>query len=133
MPHGVYRRVLLIGGFAIKVPRLRHPMSGLRCNRWEREMWCTWRPIFGWQNLCPIEFADPLGIFVVMPRAAQPVTFAEVVKGKPDYYPDITSETKPEDFGLIGGRVLALDYGLPDADLVRERRAYYLERSAGRK
>lgn len=129
MPYGVYRRVLLIGQLAIKVPRLRHALSGLRCNRWEREMWRTWRPIFGWENLCPIEFADPFGFLVVMPRAAQPVTFEDVVEATPDYYPDITSETKPADFGRVGGRVVALDYGLPDADLVRKRRAYYHEQS----
>ena len=68
-----------------------------------------------------------------MPRATQPVTFADVVGATPDYYPDITSETKPEDFGRVGGRVLALDYGLPFADQVRERRAYYLEKSVSQK
>src|SRR5512135_991167 len=121
MPQGVYRRVLLIGRFAIKVPRLRHMLSGLRCNRWEREMWRTWRPIFKWENLCPITIADPLGIFVVMPRAAQPVSLEDVIEATPDYYPDITSETKPADFGRIGNRVFALDYGLPDANDVLER------------
>jgi hypothetical protein len=60
-----------------------------------------------------------------MPRAAQPVTFEEVVAATPDYYPDTTSETKPADFGRIGNRVLAVDYGLPYADMVAERRAYY--------
>jgi hypothetical protein len=54
------------------------------------------------------------------------VTFEEVVTGTPDYYPDITSEAKPEDFGRVGELVLALDYGLPDADMVCERRAYYM-------
>jgi hypothetical protein len=89
-------------------------------------MWRTWRPVFGWENLCPILFADLLGLVVVMPRAQQPVTFADVVEATPGhYYPDTTAETKPEDFGRVGGRVLALDYGLPNADLVRERRAYY--------
>ena len=92
-------------------------------------MWRTWRPIFGWENLCPIVFADPLGLVVVMPRAAQPVTFEDVVEATPDYYPDITSETKPQDFGRVGNRILALDYGLPDAEMVVERRAYYLSKT----
>jgi hypothetical protein len=60
-----------------------------------------------------------------MPRAAQPVTFEDVIAATPDYYPDTTSETKPADFGRVGNRVLALDYGLPYADMVTERRAYY--------
>ena len=125
MPSGVFRRVFLLGGFAVKLPRFKHFSSGLRCNRWEREMWLRWRPLFGWENLCPVAFADPLGFFVLMPRAAQPVTFEQVVAATPDYYPDITAETKPEDFGRIAGQVVALDYGLPSADLVRERRGYY--------
>ena len=88
-------------------------------------MWWTWRPIFRCENLCPIKFADPFGLLVVMPRAEQPVTFKDVVAATPDYYPDISSETKTEDFGLVGDRVLALDYGLPDADMVAQRRTYY--------
>jgi hypothetical protein len=130
MPSGVFRHVILVGQFAVKIPRFRNALAGLRCNRWEREMWRTWRPIFGWENLCPIKFADPLGVFVVMPRATQPVTFEDVVAATPDYYPAITSETKPEDFGRVGNRVLALDYGLPDADMVAQRRAYYMSKTS---
>ena len=96
-------------------------------------MWRKWRPIFGWENLCPVVFADPLGFFVVMPRAEQPVTFSDVVaatSGEFDYYPDITAETKAQDFGRLGDRVVALDYGLPDSGMVSDRRAYYeLKRS----
>ena len=62
-----------------------------------------------------------------MPRATQPVTFEEVVVAMGDYYPDITSETKPADFGRVKGQVLCLDYWLPDADLVRKQRAYYVK------
>jgi hypothetical protein len=125
MPHGDFRRVILIGRIALKFPRLRNLTKGLRCNRWEREMWRTWRPVFGWKNLCPVIFADPLGLVVVMPRAMQPVTADEVDAETPDSYPDTTSETKPDDFGRVEGRLLALDYGLPYADMVAERRAYY--------
>ena len=91
-------------------------------------MWRKWRPIFGWENLCPIKLADPFGVIVVMPRAEQPVSFEEVVKATPDYYPDITSETKPEDFGRIGDKVLVLDYGLPNFEMVNDRRTYYLSK-----
>jgi hypothetical protein len=126
MPHGAFRRVIILGRFAVKLPRIRHIGLGLRCNRWEREMWHKWRPVFGWENLCPIKFADPFGLVVIMPRAAQPVTFDEVVAETPDHYPDTTAEMKPEDHGRVDGCLVILDYGLPDADLVRERRAYYL-------
>jgi hypothetical protein len=39
MPFGAFRRVFLVGPFAVKLPRLRNPARGMRCNRWEREMW----------------------------------------------------------------------------------------------
>jgi hypothetical protein len=88
MPYGVFRRVILIGRFVVKVPRVRAGLSGRRCNRWGREMWRTWRAVFGWENLCPITFADPLGLVVVMPRASQPVTFEEVKAATPGYFPE---------------------------------------------
>jgi len=59
-----------------------------------------------------------------MPRASQPVTFAEI-EALPDYYPEITAESKVEDYGRLGGRVVAIDYGLPDRDMVENQRAYY--------
>lgn len=90
-------------------------------------MWRTWRPKFGWTILCPIKFADCVGVVVIMPRAEQPVTVEEFQAADPDDYPDITSEWwKVEDFGRIEGRTVALDYGLADADAVQERRAYYV-------
>jgi hypothetical protein len=125
MPRGVYRRVILIGKVVAKFPRLYALADGMRCNRWEREMWNVWRPKYGWESLCPILFADPLGVIVVMRRAEQPVTREEKDAGLPDYYPDITAETKPDNFGRLNGRIVAVDYGLPDSDLVAERRAYY--------
>lgn len=130
MPVGVFRRVILIGAIALKIPRWRNFIRGLRCNRWEREMWRTWRPVFRWDNLCPVLFADLVGLVVVMPRASQPVTSDEVDAAMGDYDPDVTSETKVEDFGCLGKRVVVLDYGLPDDDMVRERRAYYEKMSA---
>ena len=91
-------------------------------------MWQKWRNIFGWKNLCPIIFADPLGLLLIMPWAEQPVTFADVVaatSGEYDYYPDITTETKPEDFGRFGDRIVSVDYGLFDESMVLDQRRYY--------
>lgn len=129
MPVGTFRVVILTQRYALKFPRPRHFMSGMRCNRWEREMWRTWRPVFGWQNLCPVLVADPLGLVVVMPRALQPVT-DEDVRNMPDYYPNITAELKPQDYGRIDGVVVALDYGYWDASDVADRRKYYQERQS---
>ena len=59
-----------------------------------------------------------------MPQAQQPVP-QEKVDALPDYYPGITAETKHEDFGMLNGNILALDYGIPFEESVRERRKYY--------
>jgi hypothetical protein len=124
MPKGVFRRVVLLGQYAFKLPRWQQFAAGMRSNRWEREMWQRWRPRFQWSTLCPVIYADPFGLLVVMPRAVQPVP-QDQVDALPDYYPDITAETKHEDFGLLGGSIVALDYGLPFEDAVLERRNYY--------
>lgn len=124
MPRGVFRRVFLLGSFAVKTPRLQHFAMGMRSNRWEREMWLYWQPRFQWTTLCPVLWADPLGLVVVMSRAEQPVP-QEMVDELPDYYPDITAETKHDDYGILDGQIVALDYGLPSADSVNERRRYY--------
>ena len=124
MPKGVFRRVVLLGQFALKFPRWQQFKAGMRSNRWEREMWFRWHPLFQWKTLCPVYYADPFGLLVVMPRAVQPV-LQEVVDALPDYYPGITAETKHEDFGMLGNTVVALDYGLPFEEVVIERRQYY--------
>lgn len=87
-------------------------------------MWFSWRPRFLWKTLCPIYYADPFGLMVVMPRVVQPVP-QEQVDAMPDYYPNITSETKHDDFGMLGGNIVAIDYGLPFKDAVRKQRMYY--------
>ena len=125
MPHGAFRRVFLVGPFAIKVPRPRLPLHGMCSNRWEREMWHRWRPVFRWKSLCPVVFADPLGLVVVMRRAEQPVTEDEIKTTIPVDYPEPTYKVKPEDFGRVSGHVLAVDYGLPVPDTVSEARSYY--------
>jgi hypothetical protein len=88
-------------------------------------MWFIWRPKFGWEHLCPIKFADPFGLIVIMTRAAQPVTIADIEQANYDYYPDITAETKASSYGLVNGIILALDYGLGSTDDIDKRRNYY--------
>jgi hypothetical protein len=98
---GSNRRVLLTAHYAIKFPRLRHPMCGLRSNRWEREMWYRWRPIFEWDQLCPVLFADRFGIVVVMPRAvpAQPDIVDAAIERDAEWYPQPTTEFLAPGYG----------------------------------
>lgn len=127
LPRGAFRTVILAGAYAVKVPRIRLLAVGMRCNRWEREVWRTWRLKVGWDFLCPIVFADPFGLIVVMRRAAQPVTEAEVESTRAaDWHPQVTCEHKVEDWGRIGPGIVVLDYcDLTTEEDVRERRAYY--------
>lgn len=125
LARGSFRRVLLVGAFAVKLPRLRWLLPGMRCNRWEREMWRTWRPRIGWRTLCPVRFADPLGLIVIMPRV-QPATAEDVERETPDDYPQITCEfALYKDWGWLNGRVVSIDYGLWDSASVLEKRGYY--------
>ena len=126
MPAGQFRRAYLFHRFVIKLPRIRNLSGGLRSNRWEREIWRKWRLKFPQcTDLCPVLVADPLGLFVVMPRASQPVTETEADEfSANDPYPGRDCEGKIEDLGYLDGRVVALDYGLPYADLVAKRRTY---------
>ena len=126
MPSGAFRTVLLIGNFAVKLPQPRNFLKGMRCNRWEREMWTCWQPIFQWKTLCPVYVSDPFGLFILMPRATQPVSVEEI-DALPDYHPLISAELKADDYGRLKGHVLALDYGLWDQDMVDEKRNYYLK------
>lgn len=90
-------------------------------------MWKVWRPIFRWENLCPVIVSDPAGLFLLMRRAEQPISFDDIKRVNEedyDYYPDIDVEYKPENWGRIRDKIVCLDYGLAETDLVRERRAY---------
>jgi uncharacterized protein len=125
MPCGVYRCVVFVGTYAVKFPRVRNLREGMQCNRWEREMWRVWQPILRWETLCPVLFADPLGLVVVMPRADQAgVTFIDVLL-KPDYYPETSGEFKASDCGRVDGRVVTFDYGLSDKEMVTQYRNRY--------
>jgi hypothetical protein len=123
---GAFRCVVLVGRYAIKLPRPKWWQLGRQCNRWEREMWSHWRPKFNlWEGmLCPILFADRFGLVVVMRRARTPVEPKDFMALERPY-PDTTGEPKRENFGWLDGRVVEVDYGLAHDAIISERRAYY--------
>lgn len=118
---GATRNVLLTKHYAFKIPRLS-PWSwilfrlGFHCNRLERRY-----GRLGHEKLCPVLFADPFGLLVVMPRCenAKPL----------EPYRDLASRAMCEvewdfwnrqglpfdnyyfNFGYYEGRLVALDYG----------------------
>lgn len=110
---GATRAVLLIGGLAFKLPRplsWKHFLLGLIANMQEVTFSAA-----KWPELCPVLWSIPGGFLVVM-RRARPLTQDEfdaieipdwLEKG--DYY--VPMEAKIENFGMLDGRVVAVDYG----------------------
>ena len=84
MPQGNWRQVILVGPFAVKIPREDRRQGAMCLNRWEHEMWTVWWPKFGWKHLCPVIWGDPEGYILVMQRATQDATHAEIRAGYVD-------------------------------------------------
>lgn len=127
MPRGNWRRVLLIGPFAVKIPRRERAKGAMCLNRWEHEMWTMWRPRFGWEHLCPVLWCDPSGGILIMRRATRDATFEEIDALELSD-PEPTCEYKAEDWGHLDGRLVVLDYGYAcDSDrATKDQRASYV-------
>ena len=113
---GTNRLVLLASSFAIKFARHR---KGRIANRFETALWDR-SPHHRRQMLCPILWASPLGLILVMPRARE-LAASEVLLLSPvtasrqwDYLPpnddEAPFELKTSDWGWLGERMVALDY-----------------------
>ena len=110
---GTTRVVLLLGTFAIKIPRFsswKLFLSGLLANMQEREFGAT-----RWPQLCPVIGSLPGGWLVVMKRA-EPLTYAEwqdfdVEKWRTQSTYIVPVENKWDSFGRVDGRIVAIDYG----------------------
>ncbi len=111
---GCTRMVLLIGRWAVKIPRLNYGwtffLRGLLCNMQEVAFSRT-----GWPELCPILWRVPGGFLSVMARA-RPLTDQEwhdadieAFRETPSY--KVPVELKRDSFGILGGRLVAVDYG----------------------
>lgn len=102
---GATRHVFLIGTKAIKIPRCTHWhlfLTGLLANMQERRF----SGVFENLALC---WGDPLGFFIVMPRAS-PLSDEAWASVNVDEWADMV-ESKQDSFGMIDGKVVAVDYG----------------------
>lgn len=121
---GVTRIVLLIGPWAVKLPRFGYGyamgLRGLLCNMQERAIWTL-----GWPQLCPVLFSLPGGWLLVM-RRARPLDDHEwqvldveefrwnrksSIAGERMVEGCVPVETKRDSFGVVDGRIVAVDYG----------------------
>jgi hypothetical protein len=116
--HGTTRLVLCLGPYAIKIAKGER---GRRCNRCEAALWKRTTEERR-KMLCPIPATIPFGVALMMKRA-KPISEEEKdhlisTDGFPDWDyvpPDETApfEYKASDWGLLEGRLVALDYSTP--------------------
>ena len=108
---GATRWVLLAGRWAAKVPRptsYRSLLLGLLANMQEARF-----SAFGDDRVCPVVFALPRGLLVIMPRCAvltRNLTAAERERFFGAEY-IVPAEDKASSFGWLNGRLVAIDYG----------------------
>lgn len=114
LKRGATRLVLLTKRYAFKVPRVvswRLFLCGLLANMQEREFSRA-----DWPELCPVLFSLPGGWLVVMPRceplndAQWDQTEAWMAKDSDRDYV-VPVELKRDSFGMLGSRIVAVDYG----------------------
>lgn len=111
---GITREVLLTRRYAIKIPKLIYGwhkfLCGLLANMQERQFADANLP-----GLCPVVFSLPGGWILVM-RRAEPLTDEEWRAFDARSFcerPDCTvpAEFKRDSFGVLDGRIVAVDYG----------------------
>lgn len=110
---GATRVVVLFGDYAVKLPRpttWRTFLNGLLANMQEREFSRT-----KWPELCPVLASFPGGWLLVMRRAV-PLSDAEWHDVNSGEWPEhgeyiVPVEMKRDSFGVIDGRIVAVDYG----------------------
>lgn len=111
---GITREVFLTKRYAIKIPKLLYGwekfLHGLLSNIRERRLARA-----GYPELCPMVFSIPGGWMVVM-RRATPLSDMDWLKFNAlefcetaDYV--VPAELKPDSFGWVDGRIVAIDYG----------------------
>lgn len=99
--------------FVVKIPNTRSWslfLRGLLGNLQER--------VFGaskWKELCPVLASCPLGFWLIMPYA-EPLRDEEWVWMDYDKFVDredyrVPAERKQDSFGMLNGRIVAIDYG----------------------
>lgn len=130
--HGCSRTVVITARYALKVPTLhqgwRAFLWGLLDNMSEREVWLYWPAAR--EKAAPVLLAGPLGLFVLMPRCL-PLEDEHWMSGEEHERWRVVSdgyklpvEYKRGSHGLLGGRVVAVDYGtLDDVKGALEKRA----------
>jgi hypothetical protein len=115
---GATRAVVSLGPWAFKLARGR---LGVRCNRQEADLFLRNKDkAHRLAMLCPVIWCSWPAIILIMRRAATPVTQAQINELKErawckwDYLgagdDECPFEWKPSDWGVLDGRLVAVDY-----------------------
>lgn len=112
---GITRTVILTSRYAVKVPSLRGGSTGARiesfcwgvlANRSERQ----WHDYAGWGGaVAPVIGSWLGGIVQVYPRC-QPLPLG--ARGPLPRLDPCPGDVKPDNFGMLGGRVVRVDYDM---------------------
>jgi hypothetical protein len=117
---GSTRAVLPLGPWAFKLGRGEY---GARCNRYEADLYsrCSSKP-HRQAMLCPVLWCSPSGKLQIARRAATPITQEQLdglilnqrACNEWDHLwtgdDDCPFEWKPTDWGMLDGRLVAVDY-----------------------
>lgn len=107
---GITRTVFLVGRYAIKVPVMRYGLDawawGIVSNVSERE----WHTFEEWKGkVVPVLHSFLGGLIQVYPRC-EPFRSGMTYPEFPSFGP---SDKKPENYGVLNGTVVCLDYAVP--------------------
>ena len=112
--HGVSRDVFLIGKYAFKFASPRYGydkfLQGLLANMQETKFSKA-----HWPELCPVLWSSVGGFLIIMPKLRE-LSLEEYLKFDYEGFTHTDSyvvpvEDKPESFGWLAGKVVAIDYG----------------------
>jgi hypothetical protein len=111
---GITRAVVLIGGYAIKIPSWRHGLRMFRCGMTSNKIeYLLYQRFTLWQfseaeKMCPSIWCAPWGLLQVqrrvkpLDRDIRPCEECHLWKWSTDH--------KPENYGLLDGKVVCVDY-----------------------
>jgi hypothetical protein len=113
MKKGVSRIVFLVGKFAIKIPNFTychlHFLHGCYAN-WSERDYCSkfayYEPVL--QKVAKSYFCSWFGLIQIQARC-EPNT-KELSPQEVEYFKDVCTDIKPENFGYYRGKLVCLDY-----------------------
>lgn len=107
---GITREVIITNKYAIKIPKiaygLKHFLLGWGANINENFLWQASEYDI---RLCPVKRKLLFGLVLIMHRVDKVCETEEEVNYR--QFKDFPGDSKPDNFGVLKGRIVKLDYG----------------------